>query len=135
MPTRCTKCYKIFTSEEIVNASCCPSCGTKSLPHNTSEDIMLPINWHELRILANWACRWADSREDMDDDSRTVLQAILKRITAYRPKDAAALTLIMEFKELQNKFPMEFKELQNKFPSATLADHKGKTIIPPREET
>jgi hypothetical protein len=97
--TRCIICSAEFTDEEIIGTSCCPSCKTTSLPLGIIRDILLPINWSEIRLLANWACRWSDST-DMPSDSRAALQAVLKRITKHRPPNSPALTLAGEVKEL-----------------------------------
>lgn len=117
---RCTRCYEEFTEEESKDADCCPKCGSKGLPHLISEDVNVKISWHELRILCNWASSYADTAEGFTDDSKETLKAIVSRLMKYRPKDAAALTL-----------EEEFKELQDHFPESTLYKG-GKVLIPPK---
>ena len=99
---RCTKCYEEFIEEEK-NVSCCPKCGCKGVPMLISQDVEIKINWHELRILANWAENWAEAK--CGQDSRDTLQAILDRLEKYKPKDGAALTLTQEVKDLQEVYP------------------------------
>jgi len=118
---RCVDCYKEFSRLEIEGAKACPACGSKGVPMLISQDVTIRINWHELRILAIWASRWAD-KENFPDDGRATLQNILKRLRTYRPAGSAPLTLIEEFKELQKTFP-----------GAELRDEQGNVIVPPKE--
>jgi hypothetical protein len=122
--TRCRDCLAEFTDEEIKGAKCCPSCHTTRIPVLISEDILLPINWAELRTLTIWATRWADGFPDDDahNDSKIWLQKLLNRINKLRPPGGGALTLAQEIKELQKEFP-----------TAELIDGNGTTIIPPKE--
>lgn len=82
---------------------------------------MLPINWHELRILTIWSSNWADQmRGDRADQCRKTLHAILRRLVKHRPDGSAPLTLVAEIKELQKDYP-----------GASLADSDGNIIVPP----
>lgn len=118
---RCVRCSVEYSDEELnqLNPDKCPNCGTVGLPMLISEDVMLPINWHELRILTIWATNWA---EKLEDDCKIDLMAILKRLSKHRPEGAAALTIVGEFKELQEHFPN----------SELWMD--GEVIVPPKDD-
>lgn len=121
--TRCTDCYAEFDDAELRGKNACPSCGTKSVPMAIAQDVTIKINWHELRILTMWASRWADQMSgDRADVRRRTLQSLLRRLNAFRPTGAGALTIVGEVKELQKHYP-----------SASLIDASGETIMPPRE--
>lgn len=100
---RCTKCYGEFSKEETKNVSCCPKCGSKGVPMLISQDVEIKINWHELRILCSWAENLAEVK--CDEDSRSMLEAMMNRLDKYRPEGGAALTLTREVKELQEVYP------------------------------
>jgi len=123
--TRCQDCLSEFTDKEIEGATSCPSCNSTRRPIWISEDVLLPINWHELRCLTIWASNWAETFPDDEDhnDSKIWFQRLLNRINKLRPPGGGALTLVQEVKELQRFFP-----------SAELIDGKGTTIVPPKEE-
>jgi len=101
---RCLRCASEYSDEELneLNPDKCPHCGTPGIPMAISQDVMLPINWHELRILTIWASNWA---ENLEDDCKIDLMSVLKRLDKHRPKGAPALTIAGEFKELQQQFP------------------------------
>ncbi len=71
------------------------------------DDFDVPINWHEVRIIANWAWMQATAiaQEDPYSDQVSVLESILDKIRPIRPEDACALTLPEEVREAQEKFP------------------------------
>lgn len=116
---RCTDCYEEFSEEEIESATACPACGTSSVPMVIKNDVLLPINWHELRILTIWASNYA---EKLPDDSRMALHKILKRLDKHRPEGCSALTLVGEIKELQEVFPTASLYVDNEL------------IVPPKED-
>ena len=118
---RCVRCSIEYSDEELnqINPDKCPNCGTPGLPMSISQDVSVPINWHELRILTIWASNWA---EQLDDDCKIDLMAILKRLDKHRPKGGAALTIVGEFKELQQHFPN----------SELWMD--GEVIVPPKDD-
>lgn len=120
---RCTDCHAEFTNSEISSVSACPKCNTASLPMAIEDDVTLPINWHELRILTMWASNWAERFDEKSEHSKITLHKIIRRLEKYRPKNAEALTLVAEIKELQ-----EF------FPGVELIGEDGETIVPPKEE-
>jgi len=116
---RCTKCYREFSEDETKNVSCCPKCGSKGLPMSISQDVEIKINWHELRILCIWAENWAE--EKCDQDSRSMLEAMMNRLDKYRPEGGAALTLTREVKDLQEVYP------------ETILVKGNKVLVPPRK--
>jgi hypothetical protein len=121
---RCQDCLSEFSDDEVKGLTACPSCKTTRLPISISHDIMLPINWHELRCLTIWASNWIDSSDDPATDTvRDWLQKLLQRISGFRPEGGGALTIAQEIKECQKEFP-----------SISLLNSKGEFIIPPKEE-
>lgn len=86
-----------------------------------ADDITLPINWHELRILTIWASNYAEGLRG--DNHRKTLHSLIKRLERYRPVGGAALTLIGEIKELQQDYP-----------ETELYDSEGNLIIPPKTD-
>lgn len=120
---RCQDCEKEFTDEEIRGMIKCPSCESIRPPVSIAHDILLPINWHELRCLTIWATNWMDSSDDYSTEStREWLQRLLNKIHKHRPEGGGALTIAQEIKELQKCIP-----------SASLIDSDGTTIIPPKD--
>jgi predicted nucleic acid-binding Zn-ribbon protein len=100
---RCTICSTEFTDEEILEAIKCPSCGTSSLPCAISEDVLLKINWHELRILTIWAenyARIADAKDKLDETLLSTVMIISKRLEKQYP-DKTKLTLFSEVREIK----------------------------------
>lgn len=116
---RCVDCYEEFSEEDVGDSEACPACGTCTLPMSIDEDILLPINWHELRVLTIWASNYA---EKLPDSSRISLHKTLKRLDKYRPPGGAALTLVGEIKELQEHFPTASLYVDDEL------------IVPPRED-
>jgi hypothetical protein len=104
--SRCIDCCSEFNDEDLIKskASCCPVCGTLSLPVSVDKDVNITINWNELRILTMWASRWAE-QDGFNESSKISLHKIIKRLSKYRPDGSPALTLVEEFKELQEKYP------------------------------
>lgn len=95
--TRCTQCDAEFTHEELVGATACPSCGTKSLPCSIDQDTTININWHSLRILTIWASNWA---RDLEENHQKSLKSIIQKLELQRKEGWPALTLLQEVKEL-----------------------------------
>jgi len=55
----CTRCGARFTSYEVAGATCCPQCGCSGVPCSTKQDMVIEVNWHELRVLGIWASNFA----------------------------------------------------------------------------
>lgn len=119
--SRCVSCGSDFDTAMLaaVGVDKCPSCGTRSLPCDPAYDLFVALNWHELRILAQWASNYA---EGLEDHHKVTLTAILRRIDAQRPQGALVLTLVQEIKELQRSLP-----------GAMLIDGHGDVVVPPKD--
>lgn len=113
---RCIDCRHEFTETEIDGATACPKCGSHTPPETCTEDIMLPINWRELMILANWASFYCE--QALDDGAQRTLRGMVERISKYRPENAAALTL-----------KLEISEMQERGFHAELVDDKGQVLV------
>jgi len=95
---RCSVCLREFNtaqlkSEGLFNGTC-PICGTGIKPHKMAEDGYVKVNWQELRVLAIYARRWADTfdRRPLGNlQAITVLENILKRLERYKPPGADPL--------------------------------------------
>jgi len=118
---RCVSCGSEFDNATLPTTGVdkCPSCGSRSLPCDPAHDVFMALNWHELRILAQWASNHA---EGLGDQQKVTLTAILRRIDAHRPLGASALTLVQAVKELQRSLP-----------GATLIDAQGDVVVPPKD--
>lgn len=101
--TRCTHCSTEFSEDELAAAMSCPECGTTGIPCRIEDDVLLKINWHELRILGVWADNYAHAA-NLEDDSRKVISAILARCEKQFP-DKTALTIGGEVRKLQEIHP------------------------------
>lgn len=112
---RCTICGKEFTDEELVSAFNCPSCSTKNVPCNISEDVSVKINWHELHILVVWAERWARRIDENAKKFSTTtepfnhlytIMVIAERLQKQYP-DKNFLTLFGEIRSLRKDYNIE----------------------------
>ena len=90
-----------------------------------SQDTTIQINWHELRILTNWASNWA--AEKCDESARKTVASVIKRLEAQRKEDWPALTLLGEIKE----FPKKKKKLGIECGGVELYDSEFKRVHPP----
>jgi len=115
---RCIRCYSEFSAEEIKNANACPACGEFGRPCHIADDVILKINWHELRILTIWASNYARAIEKRSPDSTKGLQAIILRLEKQYP-DKSPLTL-----------EGEVRQVQEHFPEAEMTDSEGNVIVP-----
>ena len=93
----CARCGARLTAEQTEGASCCPCCGSTGLPCDPSDDFLIEVNWHELRILGIWASNWADK---LDDGAQASLRGILSRLERQAP-DRAPLTLGGELRQMR----------------------------------
>lgn len=119
MTIRCTQCSSEFNEEQTQDVDCCPSCGSTGVPCDTADDVVLNINWHELRILTIWASNFAQS--GVSDDAKKTLMAIIRRLEKQYPEQAP-LTLMGELKQLQETYP-----------SLEAFDNAGNTILPKKK--
>jgi hypothetical protein len=99
---RCRACNAEFTDAEIGSATSCPGCQSARRPVAIPEDVTLTLNWFELRILANYAERWAEVCDKEDPTTSASVQLILDRIRPLKPPGAAGLTLRDELGQLRD---------------------------------
>lgn len=114
---RCTLCYTEHSSEKIKNTSKCPVCKTTLPPHKVEEDVVLIINWQELRALTIPAYRWYKMHaKSFDPDMFRAIEAILGRLYESRPEGAGTLTVEDELDELteEGKNIEAYKGLETK---------------------
>lgn len=100
--TRCTDCYSEFTEEQLEGTSSCPTCNTKSLPMKISQDTIVSLNWHELRILTMWATWYAEEKLKSEPGYHT-LKAIIKRLKRQGRPEWPGLTFADEIEDLRNE--------------------------------
>ena len=101
---RCVRCRAEYTATELLGAKSCPTCGTQGLPMDPAHDVAPTINWHELRILAMWAERWAlacDERFTEQEPMLPVVFAIVRPLQEQFPS-YPALTLSAELDQLRD---------------------------------
>lgn len=120
---RCKDCDAEFEEKYVEDCNVCPSCWSVRPPLDSSQDILLPINWHELRCLTIWASNWIENQDENINDTKIWLQRLLNRIHKHKPEGGGALTVAQEIKEIQKSFPY-----------IELRDEHGEIIIPPKEE-
>ena len=104
--TWCTLCGARFTHAEVDGAECCPKCGDKGLPCDPNDDVMVLVNWHELRILGIWAENFAQACQTRnpggDGEARPeIIHAITRRLQRQFP-DKTALTLSGEIMQIKD---------------------------------
>lgn len=106
---RCSICGTEFTEEEVQGATCCPNCGTKSLPCDIKDDVNIKINWHELRILTILAENWARHVDNTDPKEEKLLLSVMtiaQRLEKQFP-EKTRLTLFGEIRELRKDYNIE----------------------------
>lgn len=110
--TRCIICNSEFDEVDLEGSSCCPKCGTDSIPASITEDVNIKINWHELRILSIWAENWArqcDKKALEEGKPRKMLLCIMSIAERLQRQhaDKTPLTLFSEIRELRKEFNIE----------------------------
>lgn len=92
---RCINCGVEMVKVDLpADGTACPACGSTSLPCHIREDILLPINWHELRVLTIWASNFAYHPDfNIQEDSKHTLESLLTRLDQYRPINSPHLSL------------------------------------------
>lgn len=91
---RCTRCHTEFTEKEFVKMECCTGCGSTAQPQLIEQDVVLRINWQELRVLVEFALL-----APVRGDSKGVLEEIVRRLEKLRPPNSPPLTLREEFEK------------------------------------
>lgn len=106
---RCTICRTETAEGAIpVDATCCPKCGTVSLPQYTDLDVNVTINWHELRILCMWAKNYESQlhKKYPDMERVSVIDIFTNLLSKYRPNGAEPLSLFEEIQEAVDNNPV-----------------------------
>lgn len=105
----CTMCRFQIRNFEGVNA--CPNCGTTSTPCSHEHDVLININWHELRVLCMGA-EWHGRRIE----KQGLIYSIAGQIAEQHP-------------ELAEDFPLTFAgeiaNLKKEFPDVIVLDGNG----------
>jgi hypothetical protein len=99
---RCLICNQEFTKEDLKHASSCPKCGNTGLPADSKDDVVIKINWHELRILTIWAENYARSIKDDKTKPQLTIACIARRIQKQYP-DRTPLTLAGEIEQIKKE--------------------------------
>lgn len=128
----CVDCGGRFTEEEVTGATCCPKCKSGGVPADTAKDVVVEVNWHELRILGIWAENWAvqHARETANGMVNTV-HSITRRLQQQFP-ELAALTLSQEIAELPSnlaKGGIEVSKIETDVPKPPLQVVNGNGAI------
>lgn len=96
----CTACGYRLESFEGLNK--CPACSSTSIPCDDSNQVLVSVNWHELRILVIWAENYA-----RDKDLGDTVAVIARRLEDQHPDHAIKipLTLAGELRQLADRYP------------------------------
>ena len=78
----------------------CPKCGSQGVPAPVDWDVMVEVNWHELRILGIWASNFVEDIADDGTGIKTLVHSILRRLENQWP-DLTPLTMGGELRELR----------------------------------
>jgi len=84
---RCVLCRKPFSRAELGDSevSECPNCKTELPPMYAMDDAQVSINWFELRILANFAEKWATMHAIAYPAMMEVVYAIAAQVEMQYP--------------------------------------------------
>lgn len=93
---RCAICGTEFISSELKekNIRECPNCKTTIKPLRISEDGYIKLNWQDIRVLAIYAQRWAntfDTRIQGNKEAVIALDVIISKLENYKPKNGGPL--------------------------------------------
>lgn len=106
-------CICNFELDSFDGLNYCPNCGTSYPPLGVEDDVMLKINWQELRTLIIWAERWAGRGAKEFPDMLRFVYAAAKRLKTQCP-ERKGLTLTEEIEELREKYG----EVETNLPSS-----------------
>lgn len=118
----CTDCGVSVASFD--GLSQCPNCGSKGLPCDHASDVLVRLNWHELRLLIMWAERWALMPRANENPFGQTVYSIAERIAEQYPEKAkdCPLTLAGEIGQVRDAG----YKIQTNFPGV-----EGVSIDPP----
>lgn len=102
---RCTECFQEFDIQASVVA--CPGCGSKEIPEDCALDTRLTLNWHSLRVICQWAERYAEtfSPDEPAAKSKKYLEHIFELIREQQTVGAGPLTFGDEIAQLREAYP------------------------------
>jgi len=80
--------------------TCCPNCGSASVPAGSDNQVAVEINWHELHVLCCWAERWGHQ----ECGGAGVVYSIVQRLRAQHP-DKGPLTLAADIQQIVDEHP------------------------------
>lgn len=103
-PVECMTCGERFGWEQLNELKACPNCGSSSIPMDHSEDIMLKINPHELRVLTIWADNYAQMELKPRADSQNAVKGFKRLLARIREQVKFPLTIADEVKEVASHF-------------------------------
>ena len=91
---KCPVCRAQFSQSDLSMKKSCPKCGTVIPPFLGSQEVVIQINWQELRTLSIYSLRWSkifDPKKRGNQDAIKALQNIFTRIMKHQPQDARTL--------------------------------------------
>lgn len=129
MTYRCIACGFQMLSENAHKHqhTSCPGCGNGTLPADAAEDVIISINWSELRILANAAESYYSRLYQagaLEPDAMVAMNAILSRLEAQRPKKTMEPLTVS----------MQIAALKAAGCDISVHDARGSLIMPSRED-
>lgn len=97
---RCGVCRTVFMHSSLPEGTdSCPHCGNRSVPHDVDQDVVLHLNWHELRCLVIWAEAFVLGTK-ADQDRERSWESLKTYLRKYRPEGAPPLTLYEDVEAL-----------------------------------
>lgn len=94
---RCISCRTEFASVPH-GASHCPACGSGLAPQDLRQDVLLPLNWKDLRVLVIWSDEFM-RRAGVRGPGLGAYLALIEYIKGFRPENAPGLTLADDVEE------------------------------------
>lgn len=88
---RCPICRNEFPELVQEHAASCPVCKMKAPPQKIAEDVMITINWQDLRILANWAGCWQRAAMPNNAPAIAHMEKICEQVEKVKPKGGLPL--------------------------------------------
>lgn len=109
---RCPVCLKEFNLYRLKEAGykTCPNCKSNIPPLFLVHDIIVKLNWQDLRILATYSKRWV-TQFDMtirgNQDMVKALENILNKLMPYQPAGTLPVVTAEEAKVEPKKLPLK----------------------------
>lgn len=102
----CTACG--WRVKRLDGVKLCPQCGSTRAPCDDADQVVVSINWHELRVLCTWAESWAIRHIEKtpvaveQSSGRGTVYAIADRIQRQCPEMKTPLTLSGEINGMRD---------------------------------